>query len=170
MRVRAWLLSFVIGFGALSLLDFVLIEFVVGDGLAGLSDQERAAAAALLGDVSVTCLDNPIAYGLTRQLRVVEIRFVPGCKRPRFADGVGGDYRVSVQAYTFFGIPSVRISECCANSTSGDIHCWWPGDEQFSDPCPPIEQSPCEQSSPVWVRIPSAADFGQIGLRSDIIA
>ena len=154
MRVWAWLLSFVIGLGSLSLVDFVLIEFVVGDGLAGLSDEERAAANALLRYVSVTCLDNPIAYGLTRQLRVVEVRFVPGCKRASYGEA-GQDYRVSVQAYTFFGIPSVRISECCANWVSrGSIECWWPGAGPFSDPCPRIEQSPCEQSSPVRVSIP----------------
>ena len=155
MRVRTWLLSFVLGLAALSLLDFVLVEFVVGDGLARLSDEERAAADTLLGDVSVTCLDNPIAYGLTRQLRVVEVRFVPDCKRPRFADGVGGDYRVSVQAYTFFGVPLVRIFECCASAAGrGWIQCWWSGDGPFSDPCPPIEQSPCEQSPPVRISIP----------------
>ena len=155
MRVWTWLLSFVLGTGALSLLDFVLVEFVLGDGLARLTAEERAAADVLLRNVSVTCLDNPIAYGLTRQLRVVEVLSVPGCKSPRFADGAGGDYRVSVQAYTFFGIPSVRISECCANWVSrGSIECWWPGDGPFSDPCSPIEQSPCEQSSPVRVSIP----------------
>ena len=151
MRVWAWLLSFVIGIGALSLLDFVLIEFVVDDGLDGLSDEERAAADALLRYGSVTCLDNPIAYGLTRQLRVVEVRLEPGCKRPSYGEA-GQDYRVSVQAYTFFGIPFVRISECCA--ASAYIHCWWAGDGSSSDPCPPIEQNPCEQSSPVRVSIP----------------
>lgn len=154
MGIRAWFLSFVIGLGVLSLLDFVLVEFVVGDGPRRLSAEERAAADVLLGNVGVTCLDNPIAYGLTRQLRVVEVHLVPGCKPPRFADGAGGDYRVSVQAYTFFGIPLVRISECCTSAASrGSIVCWRPGDGQ-SDPCPPAEHSPCEQSSPVRVSIP----------------
>ena len=172
---RSRFLIFFAGFGVLTAgliiliaVDFVIAELVLGDGMDGLTREERSAAQEALGMVNTNCLDNPIAYGLTRKIRVTEVTLVPGCKRitdsglvpersflitsgrllaclqepdMRLRDPecraiapyyrlVQG-YRVVLQVYTLFGIPIVRIFDCC----SGGVSCEWSGDSLIPDPC-----------------------------------
>ena len=85
---RSRLLIFFTGLGVLTaglivliVVDFVITELVLGDGMDGLTREERSAAQETLDMVHTNCLDNPIAYGLTRKIRVTEVTLVPGCKR-----------------------------------------------------------------------------------------
>ena len=66
---------------ALIAVDFVIVKLVLDDEMDGLTREERAAAQEALDMVNTNCLDNPIMYGLTRKIRVVEVTLVPGCKR-----------------------------------------------------------------------------------------
>ncbi len=77
--VRSWLLIFFGGHGPFIVLNLTILELVVGDGLDRLSENERAAAQEVLNELNTSCLDNPITRVLTRQIRVVEVVFVPGC-------------------------------------------------------------------------------------------
>ena len=156
------------GFIVLIAVDFVIAELVLGDGMDGLTREERSAAREALSLVNTNCLDNPIAYGLTRKIQVVEVTLVPGCKRIT-ASGLVPDrsflisserllaclqepdmrlrdpecktivpyyrlvqgYRVTLQVYTLFGIPMVKIFDCC----DGSVSCEWRGDSFVPDPC-----------------------------------
>ena len=91
------------------------------------------------------CLDNPLASALTRKIRVVEVAFLPECKRMEYRPGprgpafgppnvsVQGGYRVVLQVYSVFAIPLVRIIECC---NRGEFCLWWTGDAPLPAPCP----------------------------------
>lgn len=172
---RSRFILFFVGLGVLTAglivliaVDFVIVELVLGDGMDRLTREEHSAAQEALGRVNTHCLDNPIAYGLTRKIRVGEVTLVPGCKRItdsglvpersflisserliaclQESDMRLGDpeckmispyyrlvqgYRVVLQVYTLFGIPMVRIFDCCG----GSISCKWSGDSFISDPC-----------------------------------
>ncbi len=69
----SWFLILLGGLGVLIVLNLVILKFVVGDGFDRLSEKERAAAQEVVSELNITCLDNPIARLLTRQIRVVEV-------------------------------------------------------------------------------------------------
>ena len=77
----AWLGVLTVSLIVLIAVDFVIAELVLGDGMDGLTREERSAAQEALDMVNTNCLDNPIIYGLTRKIRVTEVTLVPGCKR-----------------------------------------------------------------------------------------
>ncbi len=142
---RSWPRTLLVGFTVIVAVEFVIMEVWIGDGLDGLTREERAGAQRTIDMARAICLDNPIAYALTRKIRVVEVAFMPGCKRmdyrpvpmgPSFGQPnviVQGGYRVVLQVYSVFAFPLVRIIECC---NSGEFCMWWTGDSPIPDPCP----------------------------------
>ena len=128
-RKMSWPLALLVGLAGIVAVEFVIVEVWIGDGLDGLTREERTGAQELINQASVTCLDNPIERGLTRKIRVVEVTFVPRCKQIT-PYGLFQGYRVVLQAYTLFGIPLVRIIGCC----NGSVVCSRPG-PLSPDPC-----------------------------------
>lgn len=92
---------------------------LVSDGLDQFAGMERIAAQKALIWGTVGCLDNPIARAIVPRLRVVEIEFDPECDIPHLPHE---NYQVNIQVYTYFRIPTGRISVRCNGVRSG-INC-----------------------------------------------
>ncbi len=115
---------------------------LVSDGLDQFVGVERVAAQEALILGTVGCLDNPIVRAIVPRLRVVEVHADPACQtlspRRRLLQvwewekclPAGRDpecyaphlphenYRVHIQAYTFFRLPVRRIVVRCNGSSS----------------------------------------------------
>ena len=104
---------------ALVALDFLIIALLLDDGLdmSELAPMERRAATQARAMTGVHCLDNPIAWALTRKQRIVEVVRMPGERLyhdPMALQGEWGPcYRVVIQTHTFWGFPWIRICDGC---------------------------------------------------------
>lgn len=101
---------------AILLVGFGVAWLVVSDGLDQFAGEERRVAQGAITRANRHCFSTPILVrGLVPKIQVLEVKPDPACPlslRQHYA-GQTQNYRVSLLAYTFFGIPVRRISSGC---------------------------------------------------------
>ncbi len=101
---------------AVLMVGFGVAWLVVSDGLDQFAGEEQQVAQRAIVRANRHCFSTPILVrGLVPKIQVLAVEPDPACplsRRQRYA-GQTQNYRVSLRAYTFFGIPVRRLSSEC---------------------------------------------------------
>ena len=125
---------------AVLMVGFGIAWLMISDGLDHLAGEERRVAQGAIVQAKRHCFSTPILVrGLVPKIQVLAVVPDPTCPlslRQRFS-GQTQNYRVSLRAYTFFGVPVRRLASEC-----GAVAC------HISDDAPPAKSSVPEEEGP----------------------
>jgi hypothetical protein len=113
VKRRAWRLA--AGVGLLLVLGVIVPRYIIGDGLEGITDTDALASATAAYELAQqTCLDSPLARIVVTGLRVTEVvRDEGSCEMFRGTAGPQEHYRVTLTAYSAFGVPVRELRATC---------------------------------------------------------